>query len=111
MALNSLSMRSCISEFNDQSRSGDWLSWIIRLRNVRGEQQVSFIDYASWESVPRRDRVKDEDNIIRIHSVHPRIMKLHYELYVELMHKPSPLSRIEREWVAVVVSNMNKCHY
>lgn len=72
---------------------------------------MSFIDYASWESVPSKDRVEDEDNIIRIHSVHPRIMKLHYELYVELMHKPSPLSRIEREWVAVVVSNMNKCHY
>lgn len=72
---------------------------------------MAFIEYASPDSIPLNDRVKDDDNIIQIHSVHPRVMKLHHELYIELMHRASPLSRIEREWVAVVASNINACHY
>ena len=38
-------------------------------------------------------------------------MRLHYDLYVALMHRPSPLSRKQREMVAVVVSATNGCHY
>lgn len=72
---------------------------------------MSFIEYTTAESFPKKDRVSDDDNIIRIHGIHPRVMKLHHELYFELMHKPSPLSRIEREMVAVVVSSINACHY
>jgi len=72
---------------------------------------MPFIDYLPPDEIPELDRVDDDDNILRIHGVHSRVMKLHYELYIELMHKPSPLSRIERELVATVVSQINGCHY
>ncbi|MEK6598453.1 MAG: carboxymuconolactone decarboxylase family protein [Gemmatimonadota bacterium] len=58
-----------------------------------------------------QDRVPDQDNILRIHGVHPRVIRQHYDLYVELMRRPGPLSREQREMVAVVVSAINGCHY
>lgn len=61
--------------------------------------------------IPESCRVPDQDNIIQIHSVHPEIMKLHYDLYLELMHGKSAWTRIQRERVAVVVSGLNGCHY
>ena len=51
------------------------------------------------------------DNIIRIHSLNPRSMRDHVELYAHLMRGPSPLSRIRREMIAVVVSAENDCFY
>jgi len=51
------------------------------------------------------------DNIIRIHSHNPGSMEKHYEFYRHLMRGPSPLSRIQREMIAVVVSAANHCHY
>ncbi len=55
-----------------------------------------------------RERI---DNIIRIHSLNPRSMRDHVELYAHLMRGPSPLSRIRREMIAVVVSAENDCFY
>lgn len=72
---------------------------------------MAFIPYAPDDAIPPEDRVPDRDHIIRIHGVHPRTLRQHYDLYVELMHEPSPLSRVEREMVAVVVSALNGCHY
>ena len=71
---------------------------------------MAFIRYADDE-VPLEDRVPDQDNILRIHGVHPRVIRQHYELYLQLMHRPGPLSREQRELVAVVVSAANGCHY
>jgi alkylhydroperoxidase family enzyme len=51
------------------------------------------------------------DNIIRIHSLNPRSMRDHLELYAHLMRGPSPLSRVQREMLAVVVSAENDCFY
>ena len=72
---------------------------------------MAFIDYLSNDEIPDTDQVPDDDNIIRIHSLHSRVMKLHYELYVEIMRGPGPLSRIQREMIAVVVSSINRCRY
>lgn len=71
---------------------------------------MAYIQYAS-DDIPESDRVDDSDNIIQIHSIHPRIMRLHYDLYVETMRKPSPVSRCQREMIAVAVSAKNNCHY
>ena len=49
--------------------------------------------------------------IIHIKSLNPPAMKLSTALYATLMHGPSPLSRAEREMLAVVVSKANDCHY
>lgn len=72
---------------------------------------MAFIDYLTQDSIPIKDRVADQDNIIQVHGVHSRIMRLHYDLYVETMHRPSPLSRTQREMIAVVVSSINECGY
>jgi alkylhydroperoxidase family enzyme len=62
-----------------------------------------------------RDRYRDKDgrvdNILWIHSLNPRSMRDHAELYVHLMRGPSPLSRVQREMIAVTVSAWNDCFY
>ena len=72
---------------------------------------MAFIKYLKQEDIPEANRVKDLDNIIQIHSVHSKVMKQHYEMYLEIMRKRSPLSRAQREMIAVVVSLINECHY
>jgi alkylhydroperoxidase family enzyme len=72
---------------------------------------MAFIRYVPDEDIPPEDRVPDRDNIVRIHGVHPRTMRQHYEFYRELMRGPGPLSRIQREMIAVVVSAANHCRY
>jgi alkylhydroperoxidase family enzyme len=68
---------------------------------------MAFIEYRpDGEEV-----VPDIDNILRIHSVHSRVLRRHIELYRELMRSPGPLSRIQREMIATVVSAANECHY
>ena len=51
------------------------------------------------------------DNILKIHSLHPASLQVHYDFYKLVMHGPSPLSRAQREMIAVVVSTVNQCHY
>lgn len=72
---------------------------------------MAFIGYVPPESLAPEDRVADPDNIIQIHAVHPAVMRRHWELYTQLMHRPGPLSRRERELLGVRVSALNGCHY
>jgi alkylhydroperoxidase family enzyme len=72
---------------------------------------MAFIPYVDPDDLAPEDRVSDRDNILRIHGVHGRVARLHYDLYRELMHGPGPLSRIQREMIAVAVSAANGCHY
>ncbi len=72
---------------------------------------MAYIDYVEPQTIPPEDRVDDDDNIIRIHGVHSRTIRLHHDLYRELMYGPGPLSRIRREMLAVTVSAVNACHY
>lgn len=70
---------------------------------------MAYIDYE--DEIPEGDRVPDTDNILRIHGVAPAVMRAHYELYRELMYGRGPLSRVQREMIAVAVSAANDCHY
>ncbi|MEM9409733.1 MAG: hypothetical protein AAGA30_01385 [Planctomycetota bacterium] len=72
---------------------------------------MAFIDYVAQDEIPEEFRVPDNDHIIQVHGVHPKIMKLHFDLYVEAMHKSSPLSRLQREMIGVTVSALNGCEY
>lgn len=72
---------------------------------------MAFIRYVPEEQVPAEDRVPDQDNILRVHGVHPRTMRQHFDLYIELMRRAGPLDRVLREMIAVVVSSANRCHY
>ena len=51
------------------------------------------------------------DNILRVHSLNPRSMQDHVQLYTHLMRGPSPLTRVQREMLALVVSTENDCFY
>jgi uncharacterized peroxidase-related enzyme len=50
-------------------------------------------------------------NILKSHSLNPQAMKDHLEFYVYLMYGDSPLTREEREMIAVCVSSANNCNY
>ena len=51
------------------------------------------------------------DNILKIHSLNPRSLRSHFDLYKTVMRGRSELSVIQREMIAVVVSTINQCHY
>lgn len=51
------------------------------------------------------------DNILRVHSLNPPSMRHHYDMYRHLMTGRSPLSRLQREMIAVAVSAENDCFY
>lgn len=49
--------------------------------------------------------------ILGVHSLDPGALQHHLDLYMHLMFSPGPLSRREREAIAVVVSAANGCAY
>jgi len=51
------------------------------------------------------------DNIMQIHSLNPRSMQAHQDLYVSAMAGTKSLRKVERELVALVVSMANRCGY
>lgn len=50
-------------------------------------------------------------NIVAIQSQLPEVMRDSLRLYQSLMFGPSPLTRAQREMIAVVTSSANECHY
>ena len=51
------------------------------------------------------------DNILKIHSLNPESLAAHVQLYKTVMFGKSPIPRIDREMIALVVSSINQCHY
>jgi alkylhydroperoxidase family enzyme len=50
-------------------------------------------------------------NILASHSLNPEALAAHVRLYRTIMFGDSPLTRVEREAIAVAVSSANDCHY
>ena len=50
-------------------------------------------------------------HIVHIMSLNPRVMKASMDHYAAIMFCPSPLSRVQREMLATVVSAEVGCHY
>jgi uncharacterized peroxidase-related enzyme len=50
-------------------------------------------------------------NVIRLQSRRPAVLRRSTALYLGIMTGESALSRAERELLAVVVSEVNACHY
>ena len=50
-------------------------------------------------------------NIFQAQGMDPETLDHHLELYADLMMGPGPLSRDERETIAVIVSAANRCAY
>ena len=51
------------------------------------------------------------DHVLSIHSLHPRSLRDHLGTYRTVMYGSGPLSRRERETIAVAVSAANACRY
>lgn len=51
------------------------------------------------------------DNILKIHSLNPKSLKTHFDLYAHAMRGRSDLSKAQREMIAVAVSALNHCEY
>ncbi len=49
--------------------------------------------------------------ILKVQSLNPPVLQSSMGLYRDTMFGESPLSRAQRELLAVVVSVMNECHY
>ena len=63
-----------------------------------------------------RDDVTDReyrrvDWILRIHALDAGSMNAHQVLYRQAMRSTRTLRKVEREMIAVVVSQANDCHY
>jgi alkylhydroperoxidase family enzyme len=58
-----------------------------------------------------RNRAGRVWNILRLQSINPPVLETSIEMYLRVMHGPSPLSRGLREMIATVVSRANHCHY
>lgn len=50
-------------------------------------------------------------NIVRIMTPNAQALRTCMDFYTALMFGPSPLSRAQREMLAVVVSKVNHCRY
>ena len=50
-------------------------------------------------------------NIVSIQSQLPEVMRDSMRIYQSIMYGPSPLTRAQREMMAVVTSQANDCHY
>jgi alkylhydroperoxidase family enzyme len=57
---------------------------------------------------PNYDRV---DNIMAVHALDPGSMSAHLSLYRQAMKGTKTLRKVEREMIALVVSQINKCEY
>jgi uncharacterized peroxidase-related enzyme len=50
-------------------------------------------------------------NVMKVHSLDPKAMRLHLQLYLHLMYGKSSITRTQREMIAVLVSQINGCQY
>jgi len=85
----------------DHERKGPWIRCI-------GPDEADAELAAAYQAVSRG---RPLDHILEIHTLHPQSLLDHYTLYRTSMFGRSPLSRAERESIAVVVSAANDCFY
>ncbi len=81
------------------------MAWI----KIIDEEQASGELKAQYEDV--RQRRGHISNVMKAHSLDPKTMRLHLDLYLHLMFGKSSLTRVQREMIAVVVSQTNNCRY
>jgi len=78
------------------------------IKQITLDQASGLLKRELEKAVVRAGRVW---NIVQIMSLNPRVMKASMEMYGAAMFAESPLSRQQREMLAVIVSNVNHCEY
>jgi alkylhydroperoxidase family enzyme len=82
------------------------MAWIDTLREDNWDGDLAAL-YASVAD-PASGRV---DNIMQIHSLDPAALAGHQAVYEAAMKSTKTLRKVERELIALVVSDINGCHY
>lgn len=79
---------------------------------------IDMPDDREWagELAEYRDQVVDRDhdrvdNIMAIHGLDVGSLKAHQGLYAQVMKSTKTLRKVDREMIALVVSEVNECHY
>ncbi|MDE2776323.1 MAG: carboxymuconolactone decarboxylase family protein [Chloroflexota bacterium] len=78
------------------------------IKQITIDQATGLLKKELEKAVARAGRVW---NIVQIMSLNGRVMKSSMEMYGATMFAESPLSRAQREMLAVVVSKANHCVY
>lgn len=83
------------------------MAWIkvVEPKDASGELKILY------DHVTGGDESGEVDNILTIHSLHPKTLEAHLMMYEELMHGNNNLSKEQREMIGVVVSAANSCEY
>ena len=84
--------------------STDGIAWIGHVDPKSAEGKLA----EAYQQIGVRDRVAA---ILGVQSLHPAAMAAHSRHYREIMFGDTPLTRTEREAIAVVVSALNDCFY
>jgi uncharacterized peroxidase-related enzyme len=82
-----------------------YMSWITEINESDASDELKKI---YQEIKTKRGKLS---NVMTVHSLNPGSMKYHMDLYLHLMFGSSPLSRTDREFIAVLVSIFNNCGY
>jgi len=78
------------------------------IKQITIDQATGLVKKELEKAVARAGRVW---NIVQIMSLNGRVMKSSMEMYGATMFAESPLTRQQREMLAVVVSKVNHCLY
>jgi alkylhydroperoxidase family enzyme len=78
------------------------------IRQIPIEEATGLLKEEFDAAVKRAGRVW---HIVHIMSLNPRILRATMEQYKAILFGPSPLSRVQREMLATVVSAEVGCHY
>lgn len=79
------------------------------IRTIAPGEATGLLKRLYDEAIARAGKVF---NVLRIQSLRPEVLEAGVTLYTELMFSPkSPLTRAQREMIAVTVSRDNECHY
>lgn len=82
------------------------MSWIKTIPPSEADAELT----ALYEKVvdPRSGQL---DNIMTVHSLSPRGLSAHFDLYCTVMRGSRSLRKVDREMIALTVSQLNACHY
>lgn len=81
------------------------MAWIETISDEGARESLARIYGAA------RERAGRVYNILRLQSLNPAVLEASIQQYLAIMFGESPLTRAQREMLAVVVSRANHCHY
>jgi uncharacterized peroxidase-related enzyme len=90
-------------KLSERPPSKPWLPWV-------SDENATGLLKKEFETANKR--AGSVWNIVRVMSLNPPVMQASMRLYGSVMHRTAKmLGRAEREMIAVVVSQINQCHY